>query len=83
MVVVCNSITKKSTREERPVTRDNKIMIMIMLMMVGVQFTKQLDSMLVQVLSFDVMLIHMLLVNQVTGSDIGQVYFTLLFPHCK
>jgi hypothetical protein len=63
------------------VTRDNKIMIMIMIMMVGVQFTKQLDSLLV--LSFDVMLIHVLLVNQVADSDIGQVYFTLLLPHDK
>ena len=56
-------------------------MMVVMVVVVGVPFAKQLDPLLI--LSFEVMLIRMLLVNQVVDSDIGQVSFTLLFPHSK
>jgi hypothetical protein len=56
-------------------------MMMMMVVVVVVPFVKQLDPLLI--LSFDVMLIRMLLGNQVVDSDIGQVCFTLLFPHDK
>jgi hypothetical protein len=55
--------------------------MMMMMVVVVLPFAKKLDPLLI--LSFDVMLIRMLLVNQVVDSDIGQVCFTLLFPHSK
>lgn len=57
------------------------MVVVVMVVLVGVPFAKQLDPLLI--LSFHFMLICMLLVNQVVDSDIGQVCFTLLIPHSK
>lgn len=63
-------------------TKYNKmIMTMMVVVVVGVPFAEQLDPLLI--LSFDVMLIHVLLVNQVVDSGIGWVCFALLFPDSK